>query len=226
MSDIEFFFDPLCPFAWVTSRWVTEVAEQTDLDVEWRFISLQVLNEEAFERDEAAVARGDEPEMPPWYRGLTEVGMRLLRVAAVLREAEGNDAVARFYTAAGGVIHVDGLGKDMYSPDADPESLFAAVIRAAGVSDDVVADSTDQRWAKIVREESDLAIERTGKDVGTPIITFDVERPAESSMFGPVLSRIPRGDEAVRLFDAVALVARTPGFSELKRSLRAELDFS
>lgn len=225
MSEIEFYFDPMCPFAWITSRWVREVIEHGELDVQWRFISLAVLNEEQLDADDAAVARGEEPTLPRVYRPLTDLGARLLDVAAALRDAEGNEAVGDFYTAFGTVLHTEGRSQDLWD-GADPEPVFAELIAAAGVSDEIVAASTDPQWAKVVRAESEQAIERTGKDVGTPIITFDVERPVESSMFGPVLSRIPRGDEAVRLFEATAVVARTEGFAELKRSNRAELDFS
>lgn len=230
MSEIEFYFDPMCPFAWITSRWVSEVVEHGDLDVRWRFISLAVLNEEQLDADDAAVARGEEPEMPPVYRSLTDMGAQLLAIAATLRDsqragADGNRAVGDFYTAVGNVLHTEGRSKDLWE-GADPEPVMAEVLAAAGVSDEIVAASSDPLWAKVVRDESEQAIERTGKGVGTPIITFDLDRAAETSMFGPVLSRIPRREEAVRLFEATALVARTPGFSELKRSLRAELDFS
>lgn len=225
MSSIEFFFDPMCPFAWITSRWIHEVAGQRDLDVRWRFISLAEVNREQFEADEEAIAAGREPKLPRQYRPLTAAGNKLLRIAAVLDDAKGNQAVADFYTAAGELLHTGGRSKDLWQ-GGDPDQLVADVVAAAGVDDATVEASEDPQWAKVVREDTDLALSRTGKDVGTPIITFDLERPDEASLFGPVISRIPRGDEAVRLWDAIEVVARTPGIAEFKRSQRAELDFS
>ncbi len=96
MPDIEFFFDPMCPFAWITSRFVLEVADQREMSVDWRFISLAILNEENLAASEAAVAAGGEPTMPPEYRGLVALGASLLRVAAAVREHGGNDAVAAY----------------------------------------------------------------------------------------------------------------------------------
>jgi hypothetical protein len=225
MSSIEFFFDPMCPFAWITSRWVHEVADQRDVEVRWNFISLAVINEQKFADDDAAIARGEEPAMPMQYRDLTAAGASLLRVAAALRDAHDNEAVGDFYTTAGALLHDGGRTRDLWK-GGDPQAVVSEVIAAAEVDPAVLDTLDDPRWDKIVRAESDLAIARTGEDVGTPIITWDTTRPAEASMFGPVLSRIPRGEEAVRLWDAVEVVARTPGFSELKRSLRADLSFA
>src|SRR6478609_1013924 len=97
-SDIEFFFDPICPFAWITSRWITDVAPRRGATVAWRFISLAVVNEG---KDYAT-------EFPPAYPVLHGLGRDLLRVAAAAREAGGNDAVAAFYTACGARLHVEG----------------------------------------------------------------------------------------------------------------------
>jgi 2-hydroxychromene-2-carboxylate isomerase len=224
MSTVEFFFDPMCPWAWITSRWVREVADQRGLDVRWRFISLEVLNEEQLRRDAEAIARGEEPEMPAAYGPISRLGNRFLRVAAAVRELHGNEAVGDFYTAVGEQMHPGGRSKELWE-GADPDGVYDAVLAAAGVGPEVLQVLDDDRWAKIVCEESDLAIERTGEGVGTPIITFDVDRPDESSLFGPVINRIPRGEEAVRLWEAVETVARTPGIAELKRSIRGEPRF-
>ena len=94
------------------------------------------------------------------------------------------------------------------------------------MSPDVLREAEDDRWGKVVRAETELALSRTGEDVGTPIITWDLDRPDEASLFGPVINRIPRGDEALELWDALVVIARTPGIAELKRSLRGMPDFS
>lgn len=224
MSSIEFFFDPMCPFAWVTSRWVHEVRSQRDVEVAWRFISLEEVNAKKFEEDEARVARGEEPQLPPQYRDISRLGNRLLRVAAALRDAEGNRAVEDFYTSVGTQLHNHGLSREIWQ-GAELDAAFDRLVTDAGVSVEVLRDAEDDRWGKVVREETELALSRTGDDVGTPIITWDLDRPGEASLFGPVISRIPRGDEAVRLWDAVETVALTPGIAEFKRSQRAELSF-
>jgi len=225
MSSIEFFFDPMCPFAWVTSRWVQEVRTQRDVEVTWRFISLEEVNATKFTEDEERVARGEDPQLPPQYRGISRLGNRLLRVAAALRDAEGNQAVEAFYTSVGTQLHNEGLSREIWD-GADPDETFDRLVTTAGVSADLVRDADDDRWGKVVRAETELALARTGDDVGTPIITWDLDRADESSLFGPVISRIPRGEEALRLWDAVETVALTPGIAEFKRSLRAPLDFS
>jgi 2-hydroxychromene-2-carboxylate isomerase len=224
-SSVEFFFDPICPFAWVTSRWVHEVRNQRDVEVAWRFISLENVNAPQFEKDEAAVAKGEQPSLPPQYRDISRVGNRLLRVAAALRDAEGNDAVDAFYTAVGTRLHNEGLSAQLWSGELELDGLLDQLLDAAGVSQEVRERAEDERWAEVVRDETKLALSRTGEDVGTPIITWDLDRPDEASLFGPVISRIPRGEEAVRLWDAVETVALTPGIAEFKRSQRAELSF-
>ncbi|MFN7148808.1 MAG: hypothetical protein ACK4V6_04940 [Microthrixaceae bacterium] len=220
MSDLEFFFDPMCPFAWITSRWVVEVADQRDLDVTWRFISLAVLNEAALDASDAARAEGTDAPLPPQYRPLTELGARLLRVAAAVRAELGNDAVATFYTAAGELLHPGGISTELWK-GGEPGDVVNDAVTRAGLPSTFADAADDPTWDDIVRAETELALARTGPDVGTPIITFDTTRPDEATMFGPVISRIPRGQEAVDLWDAMSVVATTPGMAEFKRSLRA-----
>ena len=107
----------------------------------------------------------------------------------------------------------------------DPGDLVGDALAAAGLPAELAAAADDPARDEIVAAETELALSRTGRDVGTPIITYDTGRPDETSLFGPVISRIPRGDEALELWDAVALIARTPGIAEFKRSLRDPLDF-
>ena len=219
MADIEFFFDPLCPWAWITSRFVEEVATQRDLEVDWRFISLAILNEDKFAADDAAVSEGREPELPPQYRTISQLGSRLLRVAAAVRDGHGNDAVGRFYAAAGDVLHTGGRSGALWNGE-DAGDVVAEALAGSELPAELAAAADEERWDEIVRTETELALARTGEDVGTPIITFDTSRPDEASLFGPVINRIPRGDEALELWDALLVVARTPGIAELKRSLR------
>lgn len=204
--DVEFFFDPVCPFAWITSRWVVEVAAQRDLDVRWRFISLRILNE----------AKDYATDFPAGYVAGHTSGLKLLRVAAAARDAEGDGRVAELYTQFGGDYHVRRRTRELVD---HWEAGFPEYLRSVGLGDDLVAAANDERWDEVIRAETEEALSRTGRDVGTPIITF-VRDGVPSSFFGPVISQVPRGEEAVRLWDAVWEVANFPGFAELKRSLR------
>ena len=202
MADVDFFFDPICPWAWITSRWVEEVRAQRGLDVAWRFIALRIVNEHRdYDRD------------APKHLESHTAGLRLLRVAAALREKVGPEAVGPYYAAVGGAIHVDRRRDDFVDPEA-----VRPVLSSLG-HDPALADAaTDTAWDDIVRAETEEALRRTGKDVGTPILTF--APPDGPSFFGPVISRVPRGAEALDLWDSVERLARFPGFAELKRSIR------
>ena len=224
VTSIDFYFDPLCPFAWITSRFVEEVREPRELDVQWRFISLAILNAEKQRASDEAVAAGKEPTMPAYYRSVMTNSVGLLRVAAAVRDGLGNEGVARYYTAAGTLIHNEGRGKELRE-GADVQVLLKEVLERADLPAELAEAAVDYRWDAVVAEETSLALERTGKDVGTPIITFDMDRPGESSLFGPVINRIPRGDEALKLWDALATITSIPGMSELKRTLRGSLVF-
>jgi 2-hydroxychromene-2-carboxylate isomerase len=215
MADIEFFLDPICPWAWITSRFVTEVSEQTDLDITWRFISLRMVNEE----------KDYEKDFPKGYPLLHGTGSAMLRVAAAARDHGGNDAVAALYTEYGQRLHIEGASFKLWKGE-DTGDLVTPSLEAAGLPVGLAAAADDASWDDVLRAETDTALSRTGKDVGTPIITFDTNRPEETSLFGPVINRIPRGREAVELWDALLVVATTPGLAELKRSLRGDIDFN
>jgi hypothetical protein len=205
-TDVEFFWDPVCPWAWLTSRWVEEVARQRDLTVDWRFISLRLVNaDKDYERD-----------FPEGYIAGHGTGQKLLRVAAAIREAEGRDRMGELYTQFGGDIHVRRRRKEMVE---NYEAGFPDYLRSVGIDERYIAAANDERWDEVLRAETDEALSRTGKDVGTPIITFN-RGDGSYSFFGPVISRVPRGEEATRLWDAVWEVATFPGLAELKRSLR------
>ncbi len=213
-TDLEFFFDPICPFAWITSRWVHEVKDLRGIEVEWRFISLAIINEGS-----------DYSKFPPGYPALHAAGRNLLRVAAAARVSGGNDAVDRLYTAAGQTLHVDGLSMRVFGGEEVPATLVTDILTRAGLDTSLAAAADDESYDEVLRAETDLAFSRTGRDVGTPIITYSPGTDREASLFGPVISQTPRGDEALELFDAVWTVARTKSFSELKRSDRAPLSF-
>lgn len=214
MADLDFFFDPVCPWAWVTSRWVVEVAQQRDYEVDWRFICLRIVNEDkAFEQD---------PTSP--YGRVHGAGRMMLRAAAAAKVSDGNDAVGRLYTEFGNRLHLDGR-----SASEIREGNFALIdeaITAAGLGADVATAVDDEKWDDVLRDETALALSRTGNDVGTPIITFAPGTNDETSFFGPVLNRIPRGVEAVEIWDTVERLARVPGLFELKRTNRGRPDFS
>ena len=205
MADLRFWFDPVCPFAWMTSKWVRTVAARRDYDVEWRFISLRLLN-----------AHIDyDAHFPPEYEAGHTAGLRLLRVAARVRDEHGPDGVARFYETSGRRVFETAGGT---GPAQDTRALAEAVLADAGLPADLAAalDETDRD--AVIQAETDEALALTGKDVGTPILQF---RPPEGlSFFGPVISRLPDEDRAVELWDHVVGLAGFPGFAELKRSLR------
>jgi hypothetical protein len=207
MADAEFFFDPICPWAWITSRWTVEVAEQRGLDIDWRFICLRIVNE----------AKDYGKDFPQGYVNSHGGGQKMLRIAAATREAHGNDAVGRLYTELGTRLHNEGRSAAVREGDL---SLIGEAVAAAGLDESLTAAQDDDRFDTLLRVETEVALGRTGRDVGTPILTFAPGTDREATFFGPVISRIPRGDEAVELWEAVELLARFKGMSELKRSLR------
>lgn len=209
MADVDFFFDPVCPWAWITSRWVTEVARLRHLEVDWRFISLRMVNHE----------RDYETDFPPGYVDGHTLGLQLLQVAAAAREQADNAGVARLYEVLGDRIHVQGRRDELMST-----SGIGSALADAGLPTGLATAADDERHYKLVRAETDLALARAGADVGTPIVTF--APPNGPSFFGPVISRVPRGDEALALWDATERLARFPGFAELKRSLREPPQFT
>lgn len=214
MDRIEFFFDPVCPWAWITSRWVGEARLRRDVAVDWRFISLKVVNDRLRETGAAPA------DQPPEYAHVHRAGARMLRVAAAVRSAHGNDAVGELYTGLGDQLHPGGASSRIWSGEDAVDELVGKALAAADLPAGLAGAVDDDGHDAVVRTESLEALARTGDDVGTPIITWDPRRPAETSLFGPVINRIPRGEEAADLWDAVLTVARTPGLAELKRSLR------
>jgi 2-hydroxychromene-2-carboxylate isomerase len=205
--DLEFFFDPVCPWAWITSRWVEEVRGLRSYDVRWRFISLKLLN-----------ANNTADWYSDQYKRWHAMGHEALRVAAHIDAELGNDGVGRFYATLGIEGHNKGRRDDF---SASTESFVGEVLKIAGFDRGFIDAAFDESLDATIAADTELALQRTGRDVGTPILTFRPGRPDEGSFFGPVIARIPRGDEALRLWDAVEVVATTPGVAELKRSNRS-----
>jgi 2-hydroxychromene-2-carboxylate isomerase len=205
--DIEFFWDPICPFAWITSRWVAKVAAQRDFQVDWRFISLRLVNKH---KDYAT-------EFPPGYDEGHTNGLRVLRVAAALRDELGRDALAPFVATFGHAYWDEPQGSDVRARISTPDHI-EHVLQLAGLPIHFADALDDTSWDQLLDAESELALSRTGRDVGTPIITF--QPPDGISFFGPVISRVPTEEEAGELWDAVTKLASFPGFAEIKRSLR------
>jgi 2-hydroxychromene-2-carboxylate isomerase len=203
--DVRFWFDPVCPFAWLTSQWVRTVQGQRDLEVEWCFISLRLLNAHV---DYAA-------QFPEGYEAGHTAGLRMLRVAAAARAAGGNAAVAALYPAMSQAVF-----------DLDPgvahaehtERIVTEALAACGLEAGLVDALDDASWDQLLQAETDEALSLAGKDVGTPIL--HIAPPEGAAFFGPVISRLPSPDEAGVLWDHVVGLATFPGFAELKRSLR------
>ena len=207
--DLQFYFDPVCPFAWMTSKWVRMVAERRDYRVEWRFISLRILNSHI---DYAT-------HFPPEYEAGHTAGLRLLRMMARVRAAHGPAAVDALYQAVGTRIFDtprDGDPRDAAGQAA--RGLVEPLLTAAGLPAELADALDDEGFDEQIRAETEEALSLTGRDVGTPILHF--QPPAGTAFFGPVISRLPEPDDAVRLWDHVIGLASFPGFAELKRSLR------
>lgn len=205
--DIEFFWDPVCPFAWITSRWVEQVARLREFRVDWRFISLRLINQD----------KDYDSDFPAGYEHGHTAGLRMLRVTAAIRHDLGRDPLGRVVTAYGESYWDQPKGSGMRERLSTPEHV-AEVLRAADLPTGYVDALDDSSWDPLLDAESQMALARTGRDVGTPIITY--HPPDGPSFFGPVISRVPIDDEALRLWDAVMTLATFPGFAEIKRSLR------
>lgn len=207
-ADLHFYFDPVCPFAWMTSKWVRVVTAQRELTVDWRFISLRLVN--------ASVDY--DTHFPPDYEAGHTAGLRLLRVAARTRAEHGRQAVGGLYEALG--AHIFDVPRDAAPAAAQrgTRSWLEPVLAGAGLPADLAGALDDEALDAVVQDETDEALRLTGKDVGTPILHF---RPPQGvAFFGPVISRLPSPEDAVRLWDHVVGLAGFPGFAELKRSLR------
>jgi len=193
-----FWFDPLCPFAWITSRWILEVEQVRDVRVHWHVMSLYFLN-----RD-----RDQDPD----YQKRVARGLPIGRVLVATEQKIGNEALLPLYTALGERIHHDKqpVGRD----------LVEASLAAAGLPPELADAMDDPSYDDALQASHQRAIDLVGDEVGTPTISFN-----GSAFFGPVLTRIPRGEEAGRLWDGTVIVTELPFFFEIKRTRVGELDF-
>jgi hypothetical protein len=192
---------------------VVDVQGQRHYGVVWRFISLWILNEDR-----------TSDWYTPEYRAGHYFGHQGLRIADAIRLGEDDpDAVGRWYTALGTALHVERRRKEA---DADPRRFYRSMLEPSGFDTSYVDAADDEAHDDHLRSETELALGRTGDDVGTPILTFHPGRENEASFFGPVISKAPRGAEALELWDAVEKLATMSGVAELKRSNRIPPDFT
>ncbi|MBK3630364.1 MULTISPECIES: mycothiol-dependent nitroreductase Rv2466c family protein [Streptomyces] len=208
-TPVDFWFDPSCPWAWMTSRWVLEVEKVRDIEVRWHLMSLAVLNEDRLE------------ELPEEYRDFLETkAWRPVRVVAAAAQKHGADVLGPLYTALGTRIHNNGEGPT-------PEAI-AGALADAGLPADLIdyADQEDFEFDAELRASHKEGIEKVGQDVGTPVIAVPGPDGEQIAFFGPVVTPAPKGEEAARLWDGTVAVASVPGFYEIKRSRTKGPDFS
>lgn len=188
---VDFWFDPMCPWAWITSRWMLEVTHVRDVEVRWHVMSLAVLNEGR--------------DLAEDYRRRMQAAWGPVRVLIAARQRYGEQVLLPLYTALGTRFHP---GKQ---PIERPtvEAALADVELPVELAEAMTSTDCDAD----LRASHQSGIERVGTDVGTPIVSFN-----GASFFGPVITPIPRGEAAGRLWDGLALVASTDGFFELKRT--------
>jgi protein-disulfide isomerase-like protein with CxxC motif len=192
----DFWFDPLCPWAWMTSRWMLEVEQVRDVRVRWHVMSLAVLNEGR--------------DLPPKYLEIMTKAWGPVRVAVAAQQQAGDDVLLPLYTAMGTRIHVE--GREDY--DAICREALVDVGLPADLADIGVTTDVDEA----LRESHASAISLVGNDVGTPVVAFPGPDGQPVAFFGPIMSPAPKGEAAGRLWDGFVLVAGTPGFFELKRT--------
>ncbi|UIX34587.1 mycothiol-dependent nitroreductase Rv2466c family protein [Streptomyces sp. GQFP] len=208
-TPVDFWFDPLCPWAWMTSRWVLEVEKVRDIEVRWHIMSLAVLNEERLD------------ELPEEYREMLAVKAWLgVRVVTAAWQKHGADVVGPLYTVLGTRIHNNEEGLTLES--------IAGALADVGLPADLIdyAEQKDFEFDAELRASHKEGITKVGQDVGTPVIAVPGADGEQIAFFGPVVTPAPKGEEAAKLWDGTLLVASVPGFYEIKRTRTKGPDFS
>ena len=190
-GSVKFWFDPSCPWAWMTSRWVDEVAELRGFDVEWKVMSLAVLNEDQDVSEE--------------YRAFFPRALKYTRLVQAAQELHGQKTLKALYDALGTRIHLGG--------STDPDEVIPAALAEVGLPASFIAWADSDNYDVQMRASHFDGMERVGQDVGTPVIAVN-----DVAFFGPVISPAPSGDAALKLWDGVVAVAGYDGFFEMKRS--------
>ncbi|MFE6662759.1 DsbA family protein [Streptomyces sp. NPDC057697] len=197
-TPVDFWFDPLCPWAWMTSRWMLEVEKVRDVEVRWHVMSLSVLNEDKLD------------ELPEEYRELLEKGWGPVRVVVAAQQKHGDDVVGPLYTALGTRFHNKGEG-------ATREAVVGA-LQDVGLPVELADFADSDAYDTELRASHKEGIDKVGQDVGTPVIAVPGADGEQIAFFGPVVTPAPKGEEAAKLWDGTLLVASIPGFYEIKRT--------